>query len=104
MRTVPLSEAKAKLSEIVDDVSARDERVVITRNGRPAAVVVSPDDLESWQETIEIMSDPELMADLRKGIADVEAGRVKTFESTAELRKYFGIEAKPRSRTRRQRG
>jgi antitoxin YefM len=58
MKTLPLSEVKANLSKLVDEVWSRDERVTITRDGRPAAILVSPDDLESWQATIEIMSDP----------------------------------------------
>jgi len=68
MKTVPLSEAKAKLSDLIDQVAARDEQVTITRNGRPAAVLVSPDEFESWQETLAIRSDPELMKEIRRGL------------------------------------
>ena len=68
MKTLPLSEVKAKLSEVVDNVEATDEEVVITRNGRPAAVLVSPDEFEGWQETIAIRSDRELMGEIRKGL------------------------------------
>ncbi|HLZ47459.1 MAG TPA: type II toxin-antitoxin system Phd/YefM family antitoxin [Candidatus Limnocylindria bacterium] len=81
MRTLSLSEVKAKLSELVDDVESRDERIVITRKGRPAAVLVSQDDLDSWQETLEIMSDPELMADLRRGIRQLERGQTVSYET-----------------------
>jgi len=80
MRTLSLSEVKAKLSELVDDVESRDERIVITRKGRPAAVLVSQDDLDSWQETLEIMSDPELVADLRRGIRQLERGQTVSYE------------------------
>ena len=52
--TLPLSEIKKRLSEIVDGVEQRHDRVVLTRNGRPAAVILSPDDLESLEETLEI--------------------------------------------------
>ena len=68
MKTVPLSEAKAKLSDLIKQVAARDEQVTITRNGRPAAVLVSPDEFESWQETLAIRSDPELMKEIRRGL------------------------------------
>ena len=68
MKTRPLSEVKAKLSEVVDNVEATDEEVVITRNGRPAAVLVSPDEFEGWQETIAIRTDRELMGEIRKGL------------------------------------
>jgi len=52
MRTLSLSEAKMKLSELIDRVHSTDEEVVITKNGRPAAVLISPDEFESWKETI----------------------------------------------------
>ena len=61
MKTLSLSEAKAKLSGLVENVERRDEEVVITRNGRPAAVLVSPDEYESWKETHAIRSDKDLM-------------------------------------------
>ena len=75
MKTLSLSEVKAKLSELVDEVESRDERIVITRKGRPAAVLVSQDDLDSWQETLEITSDRALMTEIRRGIRQIR--RVK---------------------------
>jgi len=57
-RTLSLSEVKAKLSEIVDEVVTTQERVTVTRNGRPVAVVLSTDDLEAIEETLAILSDP----------------------------------------------
>ena len=68
MRTLSLSEAKMKLSELIDRVHSTDEEVVITKNGRPAAVLISPDEFESWKETIAIKSDGDLMREVRKGI------------------------------------
>ena len=68
MRTLSLSEAKMKLSELIDRVHSTDEEVVITKNGRPAAVLISPDEFESWKETIAIKSDSDLMGEIKKGI------------------------------------
>ena len=79
-KTLPLTEAKAKLSEVVSEVANRQDRVVLTRNGRPAAVLINPDDLESLEETIAILSDPELMARLRQGLAEADAGEGQTIE------------------------
>jgi antitoxin YefM len=73
---VSLAEIKNRLSEYVDRVEREHERVVITKHGRPAAVVISVDDLESLEETLAIMSNPELMAQIREADADVKAGRV----------------------------
>jgi antitoxin YefM len=61
MKTMPLSEVKTKLSELVDAVERRDEVVSITRNGKPVAMIVSKEEYESWHETMEIMRDAKLM-------------------------------------------
>lgn len=78
--TLSLSYVKAHLSEIADRVEGEHERVVVTRKGRPAAVLVSPDDLESLEETLAVLSDPELMRQIREGEAAVEAGDTATLE------------------------
>lgn len=81
MRILSLSEAKMKLSELVEAVHGRDEEIIITKNGRPAAVLVSPEEFESWKETIEIASSPDLMAEIKQGLATVrKKGRVYTLE------------------------
>jgi len=68
VKTLPLSEVKTKLSELVDVVERRDETVTVTRNGKPVAVIVSKDEYDGWQETIEIMKDGEFMKEIRAGI------------------------------------
>jgi len=68
MKTLSLSEAKMKLSALVTSVSAVDEEIVITKNGRPAAVLVSPDEFESWQETSRVRFDDDLMTEIREGL------------------------------------
>jgi antitoxin YefM len=82
MKILSLSEAKMKLSALIDQIEGTDEEVVITRNGKPAVIMLSFDEYESWKETYEIMSNPEFMAEIREGIADLKAGRGKlyTFE------------------------
>jgi antitoxin YefM len=76
METLPLATVKAQLSSLVDQVEDTHERVLITRNGKPAAVLISPDDLEGLEETLDILSDKETMKRLRQSDADIEAGRV----------------------------
>ena len=56
-RTVPFTEARASLSELLDEVQAVQDHVVITRNGKPVAVLMSMDEWESWEETLEVLSD-----------------------------------------------
>jgi len=70
--TLPLAEVRDRLSPLVNSVEATHERVVITKNGRPAAVLISYDDLESLQETLEILSDPDVVREIRDALADPE--------------------------------
>ena len=79
MKTLPLSEVKMKLSAIVDLVNAADEEVVITKNGRPAAVLVSPDEFESWKETIAIRSDDDLMSEIKKGLSALKKNKTRLY-------------------------
>ncbi len=71
---MPLAEVKNRLSEVVDRLEREHGRVVITKHGRPAAVVLSVDDLEGLEETLDILSDPKLMRRIRKAEAEVAAG------------------------------
>ena len=68
MKTLSISEAKMKLSALIDALGVTDEEVVITKNGRPAAVLVSPDEFEGWKETLTVRSDKELMEEIKKGL------------------------------------
>ena len=79
MKTLSLSEAKAKLSGLVEDVARRDEEVVITRNGRPAAVLVSPDEYDSWRETLAIRADRDLMREIKTGLAAFKARKARLY-------------------------
>jgi prevent-host-death family protein len=82
--TLPLSSVKAHLSELVDRVEDQHDRVVLTRNGKPAAVLISHDDLESLEETLSILSDPPLMAQIRESERALVSGERPT--TLAELR------------------
>jgi prevent-host-death family protein len=65
MTVTTLADAKARLSEIVASAEATHERTTITKNGRPVVVIIAAEDLESLEETLEIMSDPELLSAVR---------------------------------------
>ncbi len=85
MSTLPLSEVKARLSEIADEVDRTHERVHVTRNGREYVVLMSAEDLESLEATIELLQDPEAIARVRQAEADVAAGDVTTLDEMAAL-------------------
>ena len=86
MKTLSRSEAKAKVSGLVEEVERRDEEVMITRNGRPAAVLVSPEEYESWKETRAIRADRDLMREIRAGLAALKARKTRLY-SLEELLK-----------------
>jgi prevent-host-death family protein len=71
-----LREVRDHFSEVVDRVEREHDRVTVTRNGRPAAVILSPDDLAQLEETLEILSDPEALADIREADAAYRSGDV----------------------------
>ena len=73
--TVPFTDAKAHLSDLVDRVVREHERFVVTRNGRPAVVLVNPEDLESLEETVEILQDKELLESIRKSRREAAEGK-----------------------------
>jgi len=79
METLSLSEAKIKLSSLVDRVNNLDDEIIITKNGRPAAVLVSPDEYEGWKETILINSDPDFVREIKKGIKALKEKKAKLY-------------------------
>jgi len=85
--TLPLSSVKAHLSELVDRVEGEHDRVVVTRNGRPAAVLISHEDLEGLEETLAALSDPHLMQQIRQSEAAVAGGDVVALD---DLRARLG--------------
>jgi prevent-host-death family protein len=68
-----------KLSALVDSVSTTDEEITITKNGRPVAILVSPDEFESWKETGTILSDKDLMSEIRKGLKALKGKSVNIY-------------------------
>ncbi len=72
-----LADVKNRLSEVVDKLEREHGRVVVTKHGQPAAVMLNVDDLESLEETLAILSNPELRDAIREGEADIEAGRTE---------------------------
>lgn len=76
MSTQSLRDVRDHLSEVIDRVEHHHERVVVTRNGKPAAVIVSPEDLAQMQETIDVLSDSQAVADIREADAAYARGDV----------------------------
>jgi len=68
-----------KLSALVESVKETDEEIVITKNGRPVAVLVSPDEFESWRETIKVRSDTDLMDEIKKGLESLKKNKASLY-------------------------
>jgi antitoxin YefM len=79
MKTLSLSEAKMKLSALIDSIGVTDEEVIITKNGRPAAVLVSPDEFESWRETLVVRSDSEIMEEINTGLDALKRNKASLY-------------------------
>lgn len=79
MYILSLSEAKMKLSELVDKITNFKESIVITKRGKPAAVLVSPEEFDSEEETMVVQSDAELMAEIRKGLKTLKKKSTKLY-------------------------
>jgi len=79
MKALSVSEAKMKLSGLIDTVNATDEEIMITKNGRPAAVLVSPEEFESLKETVAVRSDSALMQEIKKGLRALRMRRAKLY-------------------------
>ena len=88
-RSVPFTEARSTLSDLLDYVQAEQEHVVITRNGKDVALLMSVDEWESWEETIEVLQDDELLEALKQSDDDVKAGRVYAWD---EVKRDLGLD------------
>ena len=85
--TFSLAHIKAHLSEVVDRVEHQHERVVLTRNGRPAAILVSPDELEALEDTLDLLSDPRALKEINQAREEISVGHV--LDAAALRAKYL---------------
>ena len=85
MTVVPFTDARNRLSELIDEVSRTHERIEITRHGHPAAVLMSADDLAALEETLDVLSSPAAMRQLAESREAVEAGDVLDAEELSTL-------------------
>lgn len=88
MKSVPLTEAKDKLSALVDEADTTHEIIQITRHGRVAAVIMSADDLESLNETLHALRTPGIVEELKQANADYAAGNTISGE---KIRQRYGL-------------
>ena len=87
---MPLADVKNRLSEVVDRLEREHGRVVITKHGHPAAVVISVDDLESLEETLDVMHSEALLADIREALAELASTNAPVLSKDEALRLISG--------------
>lgn len=75
--TIPATTARAKLTEIIDEVDQTNRRVIITKKGKAKVAVISIEELEGWEETFDILQDKQEVRSIRRGLADILAGKVR---------------------------
>jgi len=83
---MPLAELKNRLSEVVDRLEREHGRIVITKHGRPAAVVLSIEDLESLEETLDVMGNRAVLDDIQEALAELETGAAAVLNKDDALR------------------
>ena len=86
--TIPLTELRPKLPKIMDRLSKYFDRCIVTRHGKPEAVMLSEDDYESLIETLDILSDQKLMKDIKKGQEELKKGKGITWEKAKKKLGY----------------
>ena len=87
---MPLADVKNRLSEVVDRLQREHGRVVITKHGHPAAVVISVEDLESLEETLDIMDSAAVLGDIRESLAELGATEAPVLSKEEALRLISG--------------
>ena len=87
---MPLAEVKNRLSEVVDRLEREHGRVVITKHGRPAAVVLSIEDLESLEETLDVMGNRAVLDDIQEALAELQTGAAAVLSKDDALRIIAG--------------
>ncbi|TRW78720.1 type II toxin-antitoxin system Phd/YefM family antitoxin [Mycolicibacterium sp. 018/SC-01/001] len=90
MATLPLAEVRANLSKLVDEAVRTHERIEVTRQGRRAAVILGADDYDSIMETLAILSDQDLMRDIRAAESEAERGAIFTLDEVTEEMRATG--------------
>jgi antitoxin YefM len=90
MTTLPIADARAQLSKLVDEASSTHERIEITKNGRRAAVLLGADDYDAMRETIAVLSDPALMLAHQVGVEAISGGDALNGDQLAKAMKNVG--------------
>lgn len=87
MNTISATNARENLYQLIEEVSSSGKRFGITNKGETKAILISPEELSSWESTIEVMSDSKLVKGIKKSLKDIKAGRVVAWEEVKKKAK-----------------
>ncbi len=90
MTTISATQARVKLYDLIDEVALSGKRIGITKKGETKAVLISNDELTSWEATMDVMSDTELVKGIRKGMEDIKNGRIVPWEEVKRKAGLYG--------------
>ena len=90
MTSIPLAEARAQLSRLVDEAVRTHERIEVTRNGRRAAVILSADDYDTLLETLDVLADAELVREITQAQAEADRGEVFNLDDVVQSMRDAG--------------
>jgi len=96
-KILPISEVKARLPELVTGVEEREDEIIVTRNGKPAAMLINYAEYERLKETLDVLSDPEMMRQIRESEAYFASGK-----KGLSFEEVFGEPLVPRKRKKRR--
>lgn len=84
---LPASEARSNFYSLLDEVATKLRRFTITLRGKTKAVIMPPDEVEAWEETMEIMANKKLVKDIQAGLEDIKYGRTSSWEEVLQKSK-----------------
>ena len=87
-KSVSLKKLRPKLPKIMEEIDSKMDRFIVTKRGKPIALIMSIDDYESLLETLDVLSDKKLMKRIKQAEKDIKRGNVKTLE---QVEKDLGI-------------
>ena len=79
-KTMSLKQARSRFSSLVDNADRLSERVIVTKNGTPKAVVMGAEEFETWVETLELLSNPQAVKALEQGLKEAKGGKLRSFK------------------------
>lgn len=87
MITISATDARDNLYDLLEEVSL-GKKVMITNKGETKAVLINPEELASWEATLDVMSDEKLVKSIKRGLDDIKKGKITSWEKVKKQLKF----------------